>query len=173
MKIKRRYRKVKKQYPKIILTMTLILAILLIPFNIPATGVSAGASVGAGDQSYYIHSASDWDTFAGNVSNGTDDYEGKTVFLDEDIEVSAMAGTHINVSNFDYSGNAFKGTFNGQGHTLTVNISGSRCAAPFPNADGAVFKNLRVKGSVTGSSAHASGLVGSAKGTVIFQNIVT
>lgn len=49
MKIKRRYRKVKKRYPKVLLTMTLVLSILLIPFNILASGASAGFALGAGE----------------------------------------------------------------------------------------------------------------------------
>ena len=121
---------------------------------------------------YRIASAADWITFAQDVRYGLN-YAGKTVVLDADISASAMAGIHVNVSNYEVGGKGFRGVFDGQGHTLTVAIRGDRCASPFPFADdGAVFRNLRVEGSVTGSSAHASGLVGSTKGTVTFRNIV-
>ena len=170
---------------KVMMSLILALAIVLLPMDTLAlVGAVGGATpdeaaaqkaelseTGAGEP-YYIQSASDWDAFAEIVSNGEDSFEGRTVLLDADIEVSSSAGTHVHKNNFDYDGNPFKGTFDGQGHTLTVNIGGGRCAAPFPNACDAAFKNLRVEGSVTGSSAHASGLVGSTKGTVTFQNIV-
>lgn len=64
------------------------------------------------------------------------------------------------------SGIAFKGIFDGNGHTLTVEITGGNndYIAPFSRIQGATIKNLHVTGSVRGGM-HSAGLVGSALGT--------
>ena len=102
-----------------------------------------------------INSVSDWNTFAQNVNNGTESYEGKLVRLDADLNgVEKMVGT---------SSNKFKGTFDGNGHTLGINLYGvSDCMAPFSYIEGATIKNLRTTGSVVPTSVynHVSGLVG-------------
>ena len=60
----------------------------------------------------------------------------------------------------------FKGTFDGNGHTLNVLILNSSTAyvAPFLAAKDFTIKNLHVTGAVTGE-LHSSGLVGSCQGT--------
>ena len=62
------------------------------------------------------------------------------------------------------SGHPFGGRFDGQGHTLTVNISGSGAQAPFGIISGATIKNLTVEGSVTGDN-HSAGLVAASSNT--------
>ena len=114
-----------------------------------------------------ISSVADWNLFASSVNDGTDDYSGKTVYLDADIAVSTMVGTEAH---------PFSGTFDGQGHTLHVNISGvsEQGAAPFHYISGATIRNLVVTGSSAasnGSYPHASGLVGFAwSGTNTIEN---
>ena len=158
---------IKKKTYRVLPVAVSFLLIFMLMFD-----MTAFTSFGSGE-TLTIKSSSDWDEFAESVTSGEEDYEGITVLLDSDIEISTMAGTHVNGSNFDFSGNPFKGTFDGQGHTITAAISGVRCTAPFPYAgDGAVFKNLKIDGSITGSGPHAAGLVGSTKGVVTFENIV-
>ena len=99
-----------------------------------------------------INNESDWNAFCAAV-NGGYNYSGKTVTLNSNITVSTMAGTT--------SGNAFRGTFDGNGHTLTFNYttSDSYCA-PFRYANGATFKNLKVSGTINTSNQFAAGFVG-------------
>lgn len=76
------------------------------------------------------------------MSNGTT-YEGKVVRLDADINVSTMAGK---------DGSSFKGTLDGNGHTVNLNLrGGGQGLALFYVIDGATIKNVRVTGTVTSS----------------------
>ena len=97
-----------------------------------------------------ITSADDWDAFAIKTNNG-DGFNGRTVTLAADISVTLKAA---------YWG-TFRGTFDGGGHTLTVNLIDSDTGiAPFGRIDGAKIRNLQLAGSITSSGIHAAGLVG-------------
>ena len=57
--------------------------------------------------------------------------------------------------------NAFTGTFNGAGHTISgINISTSSYTGLFGVVSGATIKNLTIDGTVTGSGNYTGGLVG-------------
>ena len=59
----------------------------------------------------------------------------------------------------------FKGSFDGLGHTLTVNyVSNSEYLAPFMKVDGGTIKNLTIAGKITSSGKYASGLIGKISG---------
>lgn len=79
-----------------------------------------------GSEAYYIHTADDWNAFCDCLEDH-DNYSGfagKTVYLEADISVTRMAGSGID----DY----FSGTFDGQGHTLHVTLTGAGdYCAPF------------------------------------------
>lgn len=108
-----------------------------------------------------IWTAKDWDAFAASV-NGGKDYDRMTVELGADITVTSMVGTRDH---------PFKGTFNGNGHTLTVNLtSNDQCCAPFRGIAGATIKNLHTAGTVTANAAFASGLVGMNNGVSAISN---
>ena len=69
----------------------------------------------------------------------------------------------------------YMGTFDGAGHTITVNIDSSSTTALFAVVgDGTVLKNITVNGSVKGStSAGTAGLVGQiGSGTLTIENCV-
>ena len=54
----------------------------------------------------------------------------------------------------------YSGTFDGQGHTLTVNWNRTGYSiAPFGGVNGATIKNLHVKGKITASYGNLSGLI--------------
>ena len=119
-----------------------------------------------------IATKADWDLFCLVVNSGYD-YSGKEVTMTADVSdaVTTMAGVHN--SDSDYK--AFKGTFNGQNHLLTVNISNgsNQAAAPFPVLIDGTIKNLKVTGTVTQTAGkpHAAGLVGfSFSGTNKIEN---
>ena len=123
-----------------------------------------------------ISNKSDWDAFADAV-NGGETFEGKTVMLASDFDnnsdpVEKMVGTYIN-STSTY--NSFKGTFDGNGRTLTVGINSSTSNnGPFRYAVNATIKNLRVAGSITTSGQTAGGLVARVlEGTVTIQNCIS
>ena len=90
-----------------------------------------------------ISSEAEWNTFAQSVTNGTT-YVGEVVRLDADISVSTMAGK---------DGYPFKGTFDGNGHTINVNLSGGgEGLALFYAIEGATIQNVKVTGGVTSSN---------------------
>lgn len=101
----------------------------------------------------YIANKRDWDYFADNYDGGTDTY-----VLDADL-----TGSNTVNKMFASQDKPFRGTFEGQGHTLTVNynLRGQACVAPFRFADGATFKNLRIAGSIVSEKQFSGGFVGS------------
>lgn len=133
-----------------------------------ATGIEAGKPyIVKWDYTpaFTISTDADWETFACNVNDGTEDYTNKMVKLAADINASAMVGT---------SDHPFRGTFNGDGHTLTLNISDTenQGTAPFRYISGATIMNVKTVGTVTGN-LHCAGLVGFAKsGTDSIKNCV-
>lgn len=112
------------------------------------------AGDGTEDSPYLISTADDWYTFATSVNCGNS-YKGHFLKLTTDISVTTMVGT---------SANKFKGTFDGGGHTLTVNYNSSEnCAAPFSWVSGATIKHLHVAGTIT-TSGQFAGVVGNVNG---------
>ena len=115
---------------------------------------------------WLIKSVEDWATFCNNVNYGSHIYSGETVKLTVDISSSTIVGTEKH---------PFVGTFDGDGHTLTVNISSSDVAAPFGYVGNVTIQNLHVTGSVQTTrnqdADHTSGLIGRAAGTVTIENV--
>ena len=109
---------------------------------------------------YLISSAADWTTFATAVTGGTT-YENKIVKLTTDIgtaqdPITTMAGT---------SANRFKGTFMGDGHTLTVNYTATaNDCAPFLYIEGATIYTLKVTGTITTGYQCAAGIAAHSYG---------
>lgn len=99
-----------------------------------------------------INNKTEWDNFSSHAGN----YENKYVQLNADItNITAMtSGT-------------FQGIFDGNGHTLTVNLTNSGGnVAPFQNLNGGTIMNLTVTGTVTGGANYCSGLVARTTGGV-------
>ena len=113
-----------------------------------------------------ISSVDDWNLFCIQVENGKT-YIGQTVKLMQDISVTAMAGS------LKYR---FKGTFDGNGHTLTFTkgSAGSHftddTCAPFRYVDDATIQDLVVAGNIYTNMPDAGGLVGRAYGTTTIKN---
>ena len=119
----------------------------------------------SGDE-YTIKSTEGWNAFCYLLeANDQGYFTGKTVKLDNDISVTRMAGSE---------GHEFTGTFDGDGHTLTVSYGSAnqpiseQYAAPFRYAGGiydndshsCTIKNLRVAGTIYTSAQFAAGFVG-------------
>ena len=100
---------------------------------------------------FNIHTAEDWDAFCQLVAEAKGQKDIYAQLL-ADITVTKVAGYN--------SAEAYRGTFDGNGHTLTLNISdNSMNTALFSHAATATLRNLNVNGSVKGS-AFTAALVG-------------
>ncbi len=100
--------------------------------------------------------------------NDGNDYAGYTIKLTKNLDLNGNEWTPIGQKN----GNKFKGTFDGQGYTVTgLKISEKKAAAFdgyvafFGATDSATIKNLTVAGSVTGNDA--AGIVGKGVNTTL------
>ena len=145
------------------------------------TGVSGGGNLvyawsgGSGTSSdpYLIGSKADWDFFIQKLSN-YNQFVGNFLKLTADIDI----GDKITPAGRD-----FYGTFDGDGHTLKVNCSGTgQFIALFRGTYGATIKNLKVVGSIhntatsSGNINHenkfTAGLVGHCQAGTVIQNCV-
>ena len=117
-----------------------------ITVNFPVSGA------GTEDDPFLISNATEWNDFANGVTNGTT-YSGKFVKLTADISVTTMAGAS--------DANSFQGTFDGDGHTLTLNMSDftEQYLAPFRYVGNATIKNLKTAGTRSTSGQYAGGLI--------------
>ena len=142
-------------------------------FTMPAENVTIGATFSisgddfaeTGTNEYTIKTANGWGWFCFTVSYdlAPDGFSGKVVKLAADVSSSEMAGK---------SGHPFKGTFDGQGNTLTFNLQASEGnSAPFHYTDGATISNLHVTGLIEGNDISSlAGLVGKATGNITISN---
>jgi len=100
-----------------------------------------------------IRSASDWNKFIQMVKDAKNAYD-----------VNAILAADITVS--DYVGDAetayYRGTFDGNGHTITFNKSGfsENYIGLFRHAGNATIKNLHVNGTIQTTGQYAGGLIG-------------
>ena len=121
-----------------------------------------------GTNEYTILTATGWDVFC-DLLKGGESFSGKTVKLGADISVSRMAG-----KTGSSDSTPFGGTFDGCGHTLTFNYSGSEdFVAPFSWTiwtASPTFRNLTVGGTINTTGAYAAGLVGHLYGTVTVEH---
>ena len=133
----------------------LCLMLALLSTMVLGAWADGGSSFGGGDGSvknpYIIKTAAHWDQLASDVNGGTN-YKGMFFQLDADISVTTMVGQGTN---------RFRGTFDGDGHTITVNYTGitEDYCAPFCRISGATIKNLHTAGTIETSGCYASGIV--------------
>ncbi len=110
-----------------------------------------------------ISNADDWTTFRNKVEEAKGQYDVNAI-LTADISSNTSAGDEAY---------PYRGTFDGNGHTLTINIShNSSCQAPFRYASNATFRNLRTAGTLTVGGMFNGGLIGEviAGSTVNIEN---
>lgn len=151
--------------------MKRLVSIVLAAFFILSVPLFALNFDGSGTQSdpYIIKNKADWDTFVANTNSGNDldkYYELSDEFDNHDDPVTQMA------CNVDYY--AFGGTLNGNGRTLTINISTTlKDSGPIRYVNNATFLNLTIEGSISTSNMDAGGLSGRSKGNTKIQNCVS
>ena len=121
---------------------------------------------------YTISSAADWNQFCESFS--TMDYDGKFVTLTANIPTTEEGGAVTKMAAETYQGNYFKGTFDGGGYTITVDLGSDwehyTCGL-FRYLDGATIKNLKVDGTVHAKGwKWRGGFAGVTYGTCTFEN---
>lgn len=104
------------------------------------------------------------DAVKADNGNGTYNLKGITFHLANDIE---LTGTWTPISNVTYLGDAFAGTFDGNGHTIS-GLTGSNGLFVFVN--GATIQNLKVIGTISGTSVNVGGIVSKTQGSVTIEN---
>ena len=130
----------------------------------PVVPTFANSGDGTPEHPYTIYNATGWGEFCDALQDATyNHFSGKTVKLGANISITQSAGSNDH---------RFMGTFDGQEHTLDVDITdtGEQGTAPFRFISTATIRNLHVTGTVTGTT-HAAGLVGKAiAGTILIEN---
>ena len=136
--------------------------------DLAAFGYSDGYVPDGSQEKPYIISGSDgWELLARAIGDTAtwNSFSGKFLRLSADIGTETSPVTTI------LSGD-FSGTFDGQGHTLTVSFdSSTEYTAPFRSTSStATIKNFNVAGTIRTSAPHAAGLIGQSKGTTTIEN---
>ena len=135
-----------------------------------ATGVTT-KTLKATSTGFEVSDAETLAKVADAVTMGND-FKGKTIKLTADLDLAgtemAPLGSFINTGGASEALNApFKGTFDGQGHTIanfTTTVTDYKSAAGFFGyvADGAVIKDLTLKNPTVTGTAYTGALVGKA-----------
>ena len=138
----------------------LSLFLLALVLTMPAW---AQGSSGNESETITIASKADWKAFCQRVNGGQTKLNAKmTADVDLGEDTWLVGDARI-----------YSGTFDGQGHTLTVNWNNTNFfpLAPFIDVENATIKNLHVKGQITNRSS-LSGLMISASGTTTVSGCV-
>ena len=157
------------------LLMAVIMVVSLLPTAVWAAGTDISAlpeftatSDTSTTKEFKISSADSLAALSGAVKaddgNGTYNLKGITFHLANDIE---LTGTWTPVSNVTYPGDAFAGTFDGNGHTIS-GLNGPNGLFVF--VSGATIKDLKVIGTISGTSAYVGGIVGKTQTGTKIEN---
>ena len=149
------------------------LALLLFAVTLGQSVKAQTFSGGTGTETdpYQIASLNDWNTLADAVEQDNE-FSGKF------FKLTANIGTITKTIGYQVEGDSgnnqvdmanrkrFAGIFDGDGHTITVNLTSSAInpnyTAPFAFVKNATIKNLKVAGKIVTTGQFASGLVGSS-----------
>ena len=109
-----------------------------------------------------ITSVADWNTFVNKVKEANGQYD-----------VNAVLCANITTDQYcGEDGKPFRGTFDGNGHTLTFNRSGwtSQYIAPFRLVRDATIRNLHTAGTIGSNQKFIGGIVAYSNGNTIIEN---
>lgn len=134
------------------------MTLLLVMFATIGARADEGTLSGSGTATdpYLIGSDADWETFVSYINDKGGQYRYSYYKLTADIHVTSMVGKNDDT-------NAFKGIFDGNGHTMTLNLTtdgSSNFFAPFRYVGGSTFKRLHIAGKITSNSYYVASLVG-------------
>ena len=115
---------------------------------------------------YQIPSTDAWNFLASQVNNGTT-YSEKYFQMTNNVSVTTMVGASTTDGTYKY----FNGTFDGNGKTLDVSISGTGdWTALFGALNDATIKNLHITGSITTDGVRAASIAGFISGNTTIEN---
>ena len=136
----------------------------------------AWSGSGTSSDPYLIKNRTDWNSFVNQLQSNS--FSGICFKLTADIDIGDY------MTPF-YSGSRFKGTFDGNGHTIRLSVTGKATwLSLFRTVEDATIKNLRVSGSITNTVTVAdrssdydngkftSGLVGRCYGNTLIENCI-
>ena len=134
-----------------------------------STPVNADRTVGLfiEDRDYYeIASKDNWKEFCDLVRDGQNGIDAK-------MKVDVDLGSDITMAGVN--GKDYAGTFDGQGHTLTLNwdAGSDYWKSPFYTVKDGSIKNLRVNGQIKSKGKGHAGLIQNAYGTVTVSDCVS
>ena len=149
-------------------------------YDLAPFGYNADPQVdGSAEHPYIISTAEGWGAFCDALQDNTtwNRFSGKTVKLGNNIGTAQAPITRMAGSD----GHDFCGTFDGDGHTLYVNLNsdditdGEPYVAPFRyvsnvNSVAATIRNLHVTGNIDTDMQFTAGLIGGCWGTVSIEN---
>lgn len=144
-----------------------LLSLLLALIGLTGVNLSAMAQTPEENEVVAIATAEDLNAFVELIENGA--------------AVDGLLTADINLAESDYpnlmigtESNPFRGTFNGQGHTITYSydFSNNYCGL-FSFISGATIRDLRVEGDVVTRGIHYGALIGYGDGTMLVENVVT
>lgn len=137
---------------------------------------SHASSVSESGNTYTVSTAAELAYIAQQVNSGTTDYSGKVIQLSADINLNDYYWDPIGERYTDCNSNpvthAFRGTFDGKGHTITNLNNG---VLPFENMGlfgytTGTIKNIFVTGALDASgSTYAGGIVGLLDGGQVYN----
>ncbi|MCR5364875.1 MAG: hypothetical protein K6E67_01855 [Prevotella sp.] len=123
-----------------------------------------------GSGNYLIGSVQDWKDFATLVQT--------TPTANAKMIADVNLGDDQTVIGGVYNGSTlfYQGTFDGQGHTLTIAYDvksgdGERFTTPFSLLEGATIKNLHLDGTVNSTYAYGGSIASILKGTNTIENV--
>lgn len=109
---------------------------------------------------YLINNVTDWDKFV-VYSRQNPEINGR---LTADLDLTDHPGK-LGVGNGESNYITYQGTFDGQGHMLTIEYKTGKDVSGglFAYVENATIKNLKVEGNVTANNRHIGGFVGFVK----------
>lgn len=119
---------------------------------------------GTSSDPYHIDDEKEWEEFVKYVNDNASGgfiYSGKYIKLNVDLTATQSVG---------HSDSYFAGNFDGNGHTITLSMSGDENLALFGCVDGnnntIEIKNLTVNGSITTTAQYAAGFISQIWNTI-------
>ena len=121
--------------------------------------VEGGAYEWINDTTCMINNASGLVWFANEV-NGSNNFNGKTVKLANNIDLAGIKWTPIGMSTDLANGKTFRGTFDGDGKTISnMTCENADAAGLFGYIYAATIKNVTIENAVLKSNHYAGGIV--------------
>ena len=126
---------------------------------------------GGGGSTFSIGSAADWKTFCDRVNGGETTLNAK---LTANIELNANIDFGQEIVMVGNQNHLYSGTFDGQGHTLTINwnTGTSIRVSPFQSVKNTTIKNLHVKGEIKSKADGLTGLINDVYGTTTISGCI-